>query len=155
MKKLPPIEKIYEAYSAVADNRVMMPTPEEGLLLGETGEAIVRSSDGSRSYTVTWHDDTYTSNDRASYWQGYPGYPVIAVLMLQGRLPLDMEVARKFVGINWKSLNTAAHNDYAAVVDDVIRERGYDRAPLDAIVQEVYSRLEALPIMMRRGAMRP
>ena len=63
MKKLPPIEKIYEAYSAVADNRVMMPTPEEGLLLGETGEAIVRSSDGSRSYTVTWHDDTYTSND--------------------------------------------------------------------------------------------
>lgn len=155
MKKLPPIEKIYEAYTAVADNRVLMPTPEEGLLLGESGEATVMSSDGSRSYLVTWQGDTYTSSDNATYWQGYPGYPVIAVLMSQGKLPLDTDVARIFSGVNWHKLNKDHNNDYAAAVSDVMSDRVHDRAMVDADVQQVYSSLASLPLTIRRGAMRP
>ena len=42
MEKLPPIEKIYEAYSALADNRIHM----------EETSAKVVSSDGAKSYKV-------------------------------------------------------------------------------------------------------
>ena len=42
MQKLPPIEKFYEAYSALADDRVNM---------GEN-EATVTSSDGAKAYKV-------------------------------------------------------------------------------------------------------
>ncbi|MBR2810229.1 MAG: hypothetical protein IKD69_02510, partial [Solobacterium sp.] len=75
-EKMPPIVKIYEAFSAIADGRVAM---------GE-GHAEVLSSDRTKSYKVFWKGDQYSSDDNASRWQGYPGYPVIAVLMLQGRL---------------------------------------------------------------------
>lgn len=83
MKKRPPLEKIYEAYSAIADDRVSM---------GEH-EAAVRSSDGGGEYRVTWTGDAYASTDNATYWQGYAGYPVLAVLLLQGHLPLDRTLA--------------------------------------------------------------
>ena len=44
MLKLPPIEKIPEAYSAIADNRVVM----------SENSALVDSSDYTKRYTVTW-----------------------------------------------------------------------------------------------------
>ena len=47
-----------------------------------------------------FHDNTYTLNDNASYWQGYLGYPGIAVLMLQGKLPYDKELAQQFAGVD-------------------------------------------------------
>lgn len=71
MNKLPPIEKIPEAYSAIADHRIEM----------SENSAVVDSSDKTKRYTVTWNDDLYTSNDNASIWQGYAGYPMIAVLI--------------------------------------------------------------------------
>ena len=67
--KLPPIEKIPEAYSAVADERVAM---------GEHS-AKVRSSDGTKTYTVQWDGDAYTSDDNGSKWQNYSGYPAQGV----------------------------------------------------------------------------
>ena len=60
MKKMPPIEKIYEAYSAIADNRVVL----------KENSASVYSSDRSKEYKVTWKEGLYISNDNASYWQG-------------------------------------------------------------------------------------
>ncbi len=88
MEKNPPIEKIYEAYSAIADGRVTLCV----------GEAAVRSSNGQKEYLVTWDDRVYTSNDSATYWQGYAGYPVIAVLLLQGELPLNRGCRRPIQG---------------------------------------------------------
>ena len=77
LSKLPPISKVYEALSAVADNRVF---------LYET-EAYVISSDHSKVYTVRFQDMVYSSNDRATSWQHYPGYPIIAVLISQDMFP--------------------------------------------------------------------
>lgn len=81
MEKMPPVEKIYEAWSAVADGRVTIDDAAR--------KATVVSSDRTREYTVSWSDDgsVYNSNDNATYWRGYAGYPVIAVMMMQGRLP--------------------------------------------------------------------
>ena len=71
MKKVP-LAKVYEALSAISSKRVIM----------NDTEAIVYSSDNKKQYKVQWLDNKYTSNDNATYWQGYSGYPVIAVLML-------------------------------------------------------------------------
>ena len=84
MEKLPPVEKVYEAWTALVDDRYDL-SPEA---------LIVRSSDGSKEYRVTWDDEgRYRSNDNATFWQGYAGYPVIMALMLQGRVPFNGEVA--------------------------------------------------------------
>lgn len=71
LSKLPPISKVYEALSAVADGRVSL----------EETEAYVTSSDYSKIYTVRFDETTYSSNDRATSWQHYAGYPIIAVLI--------------------------------------------------------------------------
>lgn len=95
MEKLPPIEKIYEAYSALADNRIKI----------SEDFADVLSSDSAKSYKVMWKDNTYSSTDNATYWQGYAGYPVIGVLILQSKLTVDSTIFEHFSGINWNSLN--------------------------------------------------
>ena len=79
MGKLPPAAKVYEAYSAIADKRVEL----------HEQEAYVTSSDESKRYTVRFQDDVYSSNDNATIWQHYAGYPILAVLMLQKRLPVN------------------------------------------------------------------
>ena len=145
MTKLGPIEKVYEAYSAIADGRVTV---------SETS-AEVRSSNGAKTYTITWDGNTYTSNDSASYWQGYPGYPIIAVLMLQGRLTLDKTVAALFAGINWTELNQQYKRDYSAAVDHIIKERDYDSTPIHAAAEKVQGELQELNVMVKRGKLRP
>ena len=148
MMKLPPIEKIYEAYSAIADERVV---PGEG-------EAQVDSSDHAKQYTVTWNGDVYSSNDNATYWQGYAGYPVLAVLMLQGYLPLDMAVARYFKGVNWNEINARHKSDYARAAAEVFAKLRADGAPVDRIIREAESahkELADLDIEIKRGKNRP
>ncbi|MBR0408479.1 MAG: hypothetical protein IJI53_10615 [Clostridia bacterium] len=145
MTKLGPIEKIYEAYSAIADGRVTV---------SETS-AEVRSSNGAKTYTITWDGNTYTSNDSASYWQGYPGYPIIAVLMTQGKVALDREVAALFAGINWTELNQQYKRDYSAAVDHIIKERGFDPAPIHTAAEKAQEELQTLDIVVKRGKLRP
>ena len=75
MERMPPLAKVFEAWSALADGRVSLDDEER--------RATVTSSNGLKAYTVAWSEDggTYSSNDNATYWQGYAGYPVIAALM--------------------------------------------------------------------------
>jgi hypothetical protein len=110
---LPPKAKIYEALSAVADGRV-----------SRTGdnEAEVVSSSETKTYTVEWSEDfsAVTSNDNASYWQGYLGYPILAVLMHLGRLSYDTTIARHLAGIPWNRINKQFKNDYDKAVESVL-----------------------------------
>jgi hypothetical protein len=148
MGKMPPIEKIHEAYSAIADDRIVM---------GDESADIL-SSDYSKKYLVTWKDDVYTSNDSASYWQGYTGYPMIAVLMLQGKLPLDRLVADHFKGINWTKLNTEHKAKYAeavTVILDDLQQNGVDCDAINAEVEKVYEELKRLDIKCKRSSARP
>lgn len=148
MRKIPPIEKIYEAYSAIADERIIM--REES--------ADVLSSDHSKRYLITWQDDTYSSNDSASYWQGYAGYPLIAVLMLQGKLPLTQMIAVYFKGINWKKLNAEFKGKYAEAVNVILedlRQNGIHCNSIHTEVQKVYEAIKALEITCKRSSLRP
>ncbi|MBR7517949.1 hypothetical protein KC217_19935, partial [Mycobacterium tuberculosis] len=71
---LPKIEKVYEALSAVLDGRVELKAERS---------AAVTSSSRDKAYTVEWSDDDkkIISNDNATYYQGYMGYPIIAVVI--------------------------------------------------------------------------
>ncbi len=94
---LPPIAKVYEALAAVADGRVR--------LTGRNHRrgAFVRRD---KSYTVKWSSDgsAITSNDNATRWQGYAGYPIIAVLLHTGRIPYDPQAAATLANVPWHTL---------------------------------------------------
>ena len=141
--KLPPIEKIPEAYSAIADDRVAM---------GDHS-AKVRSSDGSKTYTVQWNDDAYTSDDNGSRWQNYSGYPILAVLLLQGKLPLDRQVADLFRGIPWKELNKAHKNKYADALAEIMAGKTEaERNRIEQDMRTVHDALAKLQLKrLRRG----
>ena len=140
MKKLPPIEKVFEAWTARADNRVDL----------TDNSATVSSSDGTKSYKVNFRDNLYSSDDNATFWQGYPGYPVIAVLMLQGKLPLDRAEADLWKDINWTELNKKNKNNYAKAVKEVADLRGINLDEAYEAAQKVMEALTELPIEIKR-----
>ena len=146
MNKLPPIEKIYEAYSAIADGRVTFQ---------DSDAAAVLSSDGTKQYTVAWRDSLYTSNDSATYWAGYPGYPVLAVWMLQGILPLNREIAAGFADINWNEANRKYKRNYAKAADAVMEEKGLDKAAARKEAERVYEALKQFEYTVGRGKGKP
>lgn len=149
MEKLPPLSKVYEAWSAVADGRVALHPDER--------RATVASSNGAKEYAVSWSEDgtAYSSNDNATYWQGYAGYPVIAVLMERGALPLDRAVADEFADVNWTELNAAYKRDYAAAVAHVVEARGLDEARVQEAARAVHDALRALDLVMKRASIKP
>lgn len=149
--KLPPREKVHEALSAVLDDRVEIVS---------AGQADVWSSDRSKRYTVTWSEDSssFGANDNASFYQGYIGYPIIAVLLKLGRLPYSPDKCAALRDIPWKALNKKFKNNYAAAVDDVLRERIGEpeaRTAVDQCVEEIFSRLKSLDLSRERPVGRP
>jgi len=128
--ELPPKAKIYEALSAVAGNRVK--------LLDAT-KAEVTSSSGDKKYTVQWAQDgkAVTSNDNASHWQGYLGYPILAVWMLRGEIQYDRDVARHLAGVPWKRLNTQFRNKYDQAIEHVLKDIESQGVSRETITSEV------------------
>jgi hypothetical protein len=143
--KLPPKEKIYEAFSVLANKRYTI----------EGNTATITSSDGKKHYAVEWNDqknpDTalaITSNDNASYWQGYIGYPIIAILMITGKIRFNDQIIPHFKDIPWNTLNKSAKNDYAAVVNKLLSGIG-DKKEVDKIisgVENIYKQLADLKL---------
>ncbi len=134
--KMPPLIKVYEALGAIADRRVR--------ILDETRAEVV-SSEGNKTYAVEINDKDVSANDNASYWQGYLGYPAIAVMIARGLLTADKVPIEALAGIAWKELNRRYHNDYAktlADVDQAILERGADPAIVKAACEAVLSALQ-------------
>lgn len=140
MEKLPPIEKVFEAWTAIADDRVTL----------HEGYAEVSSSDGTKGYIVRFDGNRYSSDDNATYWRGYAGYPVLAVLMLQGKLPFDREEAEKWKDVNWKEINTRHRNKYAAAVEEVASQRGINLVKAYESAETVMGALKALSLEIKR-----
>jgi hypothetical protein len=139
---LPPIAKVYEALSAVADGRVK--------LTGETSAQVV-SSGGNKTYTVKWSPDggEITSDDNATRWQGYLGYPIIAVLLLTGRLSYDPAVVQWLAGVPWHDLNKQYKRNYDAAVNHVLvglKQGGFDTAAVRAEAVRIHGALAHLAL---------
>ena len=137
--KMPPAEKILEAYSAIADERITM----------YEDHAVIASSDGSKTYTVEWEGNTYASSDPATYWQSYPGYPVLAVLMEQGKLPLDETAVASMAHIPWKKLNDAHRRDYAAAAAEAL-ENVENSEEILRLAEEGNRKLAELDLTLKR-----
>jgi len=143
---MPPKIKIYEALSAVADGRVTLTGPTS---------ATVRSSTGERLYHVAWSEDmrSITSDDPASQWQGYLGYPIIAVLLQLGKIPYDQRRAKLLAGIPWRAINTRFRRNYEQALNYVLEQiqaRGGRKEELIAEVEQIFAHLEQLKLERSR-----
>jgi hypothetical protein len=149
--KMPPRAKVFEAFTAVADGRVRIAGP---------GSAAVISSSGDKTYDVEWDEDgrTVTANDNASYWQGYVGYPIVAALLLLGRLHADDAAVNAMAGVAWHDLNRRFRRDYEAALSQVLGElatRGGDPALVEHEVAAVLRQLSALDLRREGRGRRP
>lgn len=140
MEKLPPVEKVFEAWTAIADGRVSI----------HENHADVESSDGSKGYVVRFDGNTYSSDDNATYWRGYAGYPVMVVLMLKGTLPFDRQEAELWHDINWKEINTRYRNDYSKAVAEVCEHRHINLEEAYKSAEKVIEALGRLDIKIKR-----
>lgn len=135
--KMPPLIKVYEAMGALGDGRVRML---------DGGRAQVTSSESDKTYEVEVSDDNreISSNDNGSYWQGYIGYPGIAVLLARGFYRAPANVIDALADIPWKELNRKFKNDYdktLAEVDRTVEQNGHDP---DAVRMEAEAVMDAL-----------
>ena len=130
--KQPPIAKVYEALTAIASNRIEL----------KDTKALVYSSDGKKSYKVEWYENQYSSNDNATFWQGYPGYPVIAVLLSQEKIPYNKDLVPYLKDINWHELNEKYKRKYDEAIAYVLDS--LDEKIKEAIVQDVQQIYDAL-----------
>ena len=134
---MPPPIKIYEALGAIGDGRVR---------LEDERHASVESSEGDKTYQVELSDDgrEISSNDNGSYWQGYIGYPAIAVLLMRVLYRAPANVIDALAGVPWKELNRKFKNDYDQTLIEVnktVEASGHDP---DAVASEVDSIMDAL-----------
>ncbi|WP_236943426.1 hypothetical protein [Ignicoccus islandicus] len=138
--RTPPKIKVLEALGAIADGRVA-PT---------SGGFKVRSSTGERTYEV-WVDlerGLVCSDDNGTKFRGYVGYPIIAVLMLKGKLPFNEKLAEALKGIPWKKLNEEmkSYSKVMELIYAMLRDKGIDRSEVDEFVNEVISSLKKLKL---------
>jgi len=146
--KHPPKAKVYEALSALADGRVIL---EDG------NHATVLSSNAEKKYRVEWTPGfaSMSSNDNASFWQGYAGYPIIAVLLAGGVFHFDASTAELLAGVDWNRINKEYKRDYDRAVSSVldrIEANGGNRAEIVSTVDRIYSELCDLKIEKVRSA---
>jgi hypothetical protein len=145
--KMPPLVKVYEALGAIGDGRVR---------IEDERRATVTSSDGSKTYEVETSADgrEIASNDNASYWQGYVGYPAIAVLIARGLYRAPANVIDALAGVAWKELNRKNKNDWAATIAEVekgLEQAGHDPDAVRSEAEAVLSFLRALrPVRGKR-----
>jgi hypothetical protein len=109
--KEPPIVKVYEALTAIGNGSVK---------LVSEGRAQVGSSIGTHTYDVYFDISrkAIIADDNGSRWQGYLGYPAIAVLMLKGVLPHSERLARALAGVKWAVLNKKFKRDYRKSIEE-------------------------------------
>jgi hypothetical protein len=144
---MPPIVKVYEAIGALADRRVK----DSG---GRTVEVV--ASDGKTSYVVEIDEDgrVISASDNASYWQGYIGYPGIAVMIGRGLYQPSHATLEALRGIPWREINRQFRNDWTKVINQVEQqaaERGFDPATIRADCEAALAALLRLaPLRGRR-----
>lgn len=143
MKKMPPIAKIYEAFSVLADGRIKL----------EENKATITSSNDEKQYTVVWNENEITSNDNATVWQGYPGYPVIAVWLIKNRISYQKDIIKYFKNINWHEINKQNKRDYQKGIEDILnalREDNIDTEKIEEEVNRIYFAIENLDFKIVR-----
>lgn len=108
--KQPHISKVYEALSAIADERIE--------LCGEN-EAKCTSTSRGKFYTINYDpkSNSIMSNDNSAFYTDNLSYPMIAILMLKGIVDYDKELLSPLKDIAWKDINQKYKDDFDLGLD--------------------------------------
>jgi hypothetical protein len=128
----PPVMKVYEAFGAIADERIRV----------KDNEAEVDSSQNTKTYKVIYDPklNTIVASDSGTFWQRYVSYPSIALLLKKGVINYDKSVAAELKGIVWKDIADRYKHDYAAMEEYIlgkIKDPRKVQAECTRILQEV------------------
>lgn len=138
------IEKVYEAITVLADDRLKM--NEDGL------SGKVHSSRGDKYYSVAFDPvrRAIKSDDNQARFQGKLSYPMIALLMKIGEIKHSEILLSPLRGVVWKDLNTKHKNDYAAAVAEVmqkLKDEGVNTEEIENGVQAIYAQVKELKLL--------
>jgi len=148
--KLPPEIKIYEALSAVADNRIEV----------RGNDAMVHSARSDAPYQVHYNPDRQEimSNDKGAFWQRYVGYPAIAFLLKSGVIQYDQIYAAALSGLNWKEIKSQFGEDYertAEHVHELLRQKGISIDGFAMEIDKIAVQIEKLDLSMYGAPAKP
>jgi hypothetical protein len=135
---LPPEVKVWEALTAIGNG---------GVKFVSEGHAKVTSSLGEHRYDVFFdlEKKAIIADDNGSRWQGYLGYPSLAILMLKGLLPFEQRFAKALAGVKWAVLNKKYRRDYAKAMEEAgqtVEKRGVSVAELRAFTKRVMTEIK-------------
>ncbi|MGO9122954.1 MAG: hypothetical protein ACLQPD_35705 [Desulfomonilaceae bacterium] len=92
------------------------------------------------------------------YWQRYLGYPIIAGLMVLGRLDFNSKVAQALSRIAWKQTNRRFRNDYDKAVESVLLNLDVEsglRQKVTSEVDKIFAQLQTLGLKALPRRRRP
>jgi hypothetical protein len=93
---------------------------------------------------------SYSSNDNATVWQHYAGYPIIAVLFYEKRIPFDPSLLGYFKAIPWKVLNTKYKNNYDLSIQEAFQSLDEPtRQALQTETERLKKAVEDLPLTIK------
>lgn len=138
----PHISKIYEAITAIADSRIEFLTENK---------ARCSSSSRGKYYDVEfdWNTNSMMSNDNSAYYTHILSYPMIAVLMLKGKIEYDKTLLEDLKGIFWKQINQKYKNDYDKAIAHVLDElkvKGKNVTQIKNNIEKIYKSVCKLEI---------
>ncbi|MEI8067631.1 MAG: hypothetical protein WCG91_01615 [Candidatus Shapirobacteria bacterium] len=121
--------KIYEALSAIADDRVEV-FGNEGRCFSPTGEKV-----WDIKYNPT--NNSINSNDNSAYYTHSLSYPMIAYLMVVRVIPYKAELLDTLQNISWEDINENFKNDYDKSIKFVLGELKREGLDVEEIKKEV------------------
>ncbi len=148
----PPIEKVYEALTAIADSRI---EPSEDKLA-----AKLYSSSGNKFYTINYDPQNrqIMSDDNSAFYTDQISYPMIALLMLSGEINYNESLLEPMRAIKWKDINQKHKNNYAAAVEEVLEclaTKGVDNDWIRSEVVGIYNQVKELKLKKLGTKKRP
>lgn len=147
----PPLNKVYEALGAIGDKRIEL----------NGNSAKVYSSSRNKYYDVVYNPITHsiTSNDNASYYVGYLGYPSIAYLLASSMIDYDPILAEYLTGFAWKDINQKFKNNFAktdAYIDEeVAKKHNVDLDDFHSSLEGILDKVMALDLNKVKSTLKP
>ena len=148
--KNPHISKVYEALTAIADDRIE--------INGNKAKCYSASSD--RFYDIKYDsiNGSIMSNDNVAYYTFSLSYPMIAYLMLIGKIPYEQKLLEILRDICWEDLNKQFKNDYDKSIKVVLGELKSEGTDVEFVrneIQKIYNFVCGLQIKTLGKLQRP
>lgn len=127
--KKPDIVRIYEALTAIADNRIEI----------DGNRARCYESGNNRVYDIQYDpiNGSVMSNDNAAFYTYSLSYPMIAYLMLIGKIPYQEKLLEMLKGFCWKDINQHFKNNYEKSIKFVFGELKKEGKDTDFVRTEI------------------